>query len=103
MLPGTHTLTKRTAVLEEMMALSISEANIPNLFRNDGKRSDTLIPRMISGENDWYSGFKSAAHEKAMALLTRLRHPDGFNKPTLNLVKVLSSPFLSVEQERLLV
>lgn len=90
----------RAAVLEEMMALSVSEASIPDLFRNDGKRADALIARMISGENDWYPGFKAAAHEMAMALLTKLRDPHGLDEPTLNLVKVLCEPFLTIEQER---
>jgi putative NIF3 family GTP cyclohydrolase 1 type 2 len=92
--------TERAAVLEEMMALSICESNVPDLFRNDGKRADALIPRIISGENDWYPGFKTTAREKAMALLTKLRDPGGLDEPTLNLVRVLCGPFLSVEQER---
>ncbi len=95
-----RTQAKRAAVLEEMMALSICEANIPDLFRNDGKRADALIPRIISGENDWYPGFKSTAREKAMALLARLRDPSGLDQPTLNVVRVLCGPFLSIEQER---
>lgn len=92
--------TERSAVLDEMMALSICESNIPDLFRNDGKRADALIPRMISGENDWYPGFKATASEKSMALLAKLRDPEGLDEPTLNLLKVLCGPFLSIEQER---
>ena len=59
-----------------------------------------MIPRMISGENNWYPGFKIAAREKAMALVARLRDTNGLDESTLNLVRVLCGPFLSIEQER---
>jgi hypothetical protein len=95
-----RTQAERGAVVDEMVELSLYEANIPDLFRNDGKRADALIPRMISGENDRYQGFKATTHEKAIALLTKLRNPNGLDEPTLNLAKVLCGPFLTIEQER---
>jgi len=91
---------ERVAVLEEMAVLSMFETNIPDLYRNDGKRADGLVPRMISGENDWYAGFSETAFAMAERLVARLRTPDGMDEPTLNWTKVLCNPFLSVERER---
>lgn len=95
-----RTLAECTAVLDEMMAISANEAGQPSIFGNDGKRADSLIPRMISGENNWYSGFKNAARDTAMALVAKLRDKNGLDDPILNLVRVLCGPFLSIEQER---
>ncbi len=57
------------AVMNEMTELSTAEARIPGLPHNDGKRADALIPRMISGENNWYSGFAKEAFGMAMKLI----------------------------------
>lgn len=91
---------ERGAVLEEMAALSMYEKSIPDLFRNDGKRADGLVPRMIAGENDWYGGFSGTAFAMAEELIARLKAPGGIDEAALNWTKVLCDPFLSVERER---
>lgn len=93
-----RTESETSAVLKEMMNLAISEASIPELFQNDGKHAAALIPRMISGENDLYPYFKSAALHEAMALVAHVRNSLA-DEPTLNLVKILCTPFLSIEKE----
>jgi hypothetical protein len=92
--------TERGAVLEEMAALSMFETTIRDLHQNDGKRADGLVPRIISGENDWYAGFSETAFRMAERLVAQLRAPDGMDEPTLNWTRVLCNPFLSVERER---
>lgn len=88
------------AVIGEMCEISRVEAKIPDLPRNDGKRADALIPRMISGENNWYSGFPQEAFGIALQLASKLKEPVGLDEPTLNLARALCNPFLSVERER---
>ncbi len=95
-----RTSEERVAVMEEMMELAIFEAGVPDIQHNDGKRASSLIPRMISGENGWYSDFNSVALEKAMTLLSRLREPGDLEESTRGLIKVLCEPVLSVERRR---
>ncbi len=95
-----RTPEERVAVIEEMMELALFEARDTNVHSNDGKRASSLIPRMISGENGWYSGFKGVALEKAMTLLSKLREPGDIDEASLGLIRVLCEPVLSVEQRR---
>lgn len=88
------------AIMNEMTQISIAEAAIPDLSHNSGNRADALIPRMISGENNGYSGFGNEAFELALRLAPKLKDPAGLEEPSLNLTKVLCDPFLSVERER---
>jgi hypothetical protein len=88
------------AIMDEMTQISIAEATIPNLSHNDGNRAGALIPRMISGENNSYSGFANEAFELALRLASKLKEPAGLDEPFLNLTEVLCDPFLSVERER---
>jgi hypothetical protein len=91
----------RRAIIEEFAVLSIYEAKIQTLPGDEGKRADSLIPRIIAGENNWYSGYSNEAFDKAMALIVKLKGPSDVDDPTLNLTRVFCDPFLSVERERM--
>ena len=94
------TQTERQAVLKEMAALSMFEANLPDSPKNDGNRADALLPRIIAGENDFYFGYQDDAFAMAMVIAEKLTGQEALDDATLNLIKVLCSPFLSVERER---
>jgi hypothetical protein len=96
-----QTSDDRRAIIEQFAVLSIYQAKIQSLPGNDGKRADALIPRVISGENNWYSGYSNEAFSKATALIMQLKGPTDMDEPTLNLTQVFCDPFLSVERERM--
>jgi hypothetical protein len=90
----------RKAIFKEMVALSLFEDKNPALLPNDGRRADSLIKRMIAGENDEYIGFDIEAFGMAMELLDELVRVDAVEEAVLNLTEVLCEPFLSIEKER---
>lgn len=89
----------RQSFLKEMAVLSQFEATLPDLPRNDGKRADTLLPRILSGEDGRYPGFRADAFRMTMELVAKLQAPEPVTFPVRNLTQVLSKPFLSLEQE----
>ena len=95
-----RTYTEVQAALNEMVEISIAEGKIPELSENDGKRAHALIPRMISGENNLYSGFAQEAFGMATKLASKLKESAGLDESSLSLTKVVCSPFLSIERER---
>ena len=94
-----RTSDERRAVLNELVAISLAEFEISDTPRNDGKRADALIPRAISGENNWYTGFAEEVFKMAIAYASRLLEKNGLNRAQLNLTRVLCTPFLSIERE----
>jgi hypothetical protein len=95
-----RTDTEVQGALNEMVEISIAEGKIPELSENGGKRAHALIPRMISGENNLYSGFAQEAFGMATKLASKLKEPVGLDESSLGLTKVVCSPFLSIERER---
>jgi hypothetical protein len=100
---GAESPSDRKAVLSELCALAEAEAELsPKLPRglpNDGKRSVSLITRVIEGGPQFRSEFDDAAKQLSLELIDALmKHPP--SRGQIALLKALVQPMLALERHQ---
>lgn len=90
---------QRRDILLEMQEISKVEFKLKGTIRAEGKHADSLLPRIMSGENGWFPGFSQIAFDIAKTRLEHLHMSDEESEVERNLTRVFAEHFLSVERE----
>lgn len=69
---------------------------------NDGKRAETVLPRVITGSPEFRSSFETSAFNIANELLENIRSQENISEDQKLHLDTLVKPLLSVEQENTL-
>ncbi|MBD3557929.1 ATP-binding protein, partial [Planktothrix sp. FACHB-1355] len=100
--PYAQTPNEQMALLSLLCKLVIAERDVatrrPQGLPNDGKRAETVLPRVIKGSPEFRSDFEESAFEKANELLTNIRSQIISEDQKL-ILDTLVKPLLDIEQE----
>ena len=106
MAPYAQTPDEHIKILSLLCNLVIAERDVatrrPQGLPNDGKRAETVLPRVITGSPEFRSNFETSAFEKANELLKNIRCQENISEDQKLHLEALVKPLLSVEQENTL-
>lgn len=98
--------SEQITILSLLCDLVIKERDIktrrPQGLPNDGKRAETVLPRIITGSPEFRSSFETSAFNKANELLENIRSQGNISEDQKLHLDALVKPLLSVEQENTL-
>ncbi|WP_201789253.1 hypothetical protein [Scytonema hofmannii] len=101
--PYAYTYSEQMRILSLLCDLVIKEHDVatrrPQGLPNDGKRAETVLPRVITGSSEFRSSFETPAFKKAKELLNKIRSQGNISEPQKLHLDALVKPLLSVEQE----
>jgi hypothetical protein len=98
-----QTSSEQMVILSLLCDLVLKEHDVstrrPQGLPNDGKRAETVLPRVITGSPDFPNSFETYACNKANALLQNIYLQEDISEDQKLLLNALVKPLLSVEQE----
>lgn len=101
-----QTSSEQMKILSLLCDLVIKERDIaprrPQGLPNDGKRAETVLPRVITSSSEFRISFETPAFEKAKELLNDIRSQGNISETQKLHLDALVKPLLSVEQENTL-
>jgi hypothetical protein len=103
--PSAQTTSEQMTILSLLCDLVIAERDVATRrmqgLPNDGKRAETVLPRVITGSPEFRSDFEASAFEKANELLRNIRS-QGISENQKLILDTLVKPLLRIEQEHTL-
>jgi hypothetical protein len=106
MAPYAQTPDEQIKILSLLCNLVIAERDVathrPQGLPNDGKRAETVLPRVIKGSPEFRSNFETSAFEKANELLKNIRCQEKISEDQKLHLDALVKPLLCMEQEHIL-